>query len=97
LDGAAVEGTGAQALELATRQRSQRQYKGEPARTAKIKRRRAGGEKRCEIVLRRELATDIDAEALRQFPEPLLQIGAHMAECDPGRIADDYIRPAAAG
>src|ERR1700722_8470480 len=39
---------------------------------------------------------DIDAEALSQLLEALLQIVAHVAEGDPWRIADDDVRPSAA-
>jgi hypothetical protein len=79
---------------LSARQRRERKDKSERAARAQIKRRRAHREESAKVILCRELAADKDSFASCQFLEPLLQIAAHVAIVDPGRIADDDTGPA---
>ena len=92
-----TERAGPQALELTARQRRHRQDKGELAAGAQIKVSGADGKKCAQIVLRGEFATDVNFLCFGQLLEPLLEIGAHMAKGEPGRVADDDVGPAAGG
>ena len=86
----------AQFLELPARQHGQRQDKRDAAGGAQIEARRPRHEQSAQVVLGAELAADIYAGPFGEFLEPLLQIRAHVAIGDPGRIAYDGVRPAPA-
>ena len=73
------------------------QHQGDPPGAAHVEQRGAHVEVARQILLGRHVAADPEARRAALFAEALLEFRAHVAERDPGRVADDDIGLARVG